>query len=90
MTAVTAIAVIPGDGIGPEVTAQAVRTVHRASEVFGIRLRFEHLPWSADHFLATGATMPADGYQMLRDQFDAILVGALGDPRVPESGIIGA
>jgi 3-isopropylmalate dehydrogenase len=43
------------------------------------------LPWSADHFLATGETLPPHGYRMLRDEFAGILVGALGDPRVPDN-----
>ncbi len=43
------------------------------------------LPWSADYFLKTGVTIPSDGYAMLRDQFDAIFIGALGDPRVPDN-----
>jgi 3-isopropylmalate dehydrogenase len=50
-----------------------------------MRLELVHLPWSADHYLATGETLPADGYRMLRDEFDAIFVGALGDPRVPDN-----
>jgi 3-isopropylmalate dehydrogenase len=45
-------------------------------------LEIEQLPWSADHFLRTGITIPPDGYDILRS-FDAILIGALGDPRVP-------
>jgi 3-isopropylmalate dehydrogenase len=45
----------------------------------------EMLPWGADHFLATGVTIPSDGYAMLRDQFDAVFIGALGDPRVPDN-----
>jgi 3-isopropylmalate dehydrogenase len=72
------VAVIAGDGIGPEVTAQATLIL---SHLGGLQL--EHLPWSAEHYLATGETLPADGYDRLR-QFDAILVGALGDPRVPD------
>jgi 3-isopropylmalate dehydrogenase len=71
------IAVIAGDGIGPEVTAEAVRVLDAVGGV-----AFHHLPWSADHFLTTGETVPAGGYDLLRS-FDAILVGALGDPRVP-------
>jgi 3-isopropylmalate dehydrogenase len=51
----------------------------------GKTLRLEYLPWSADHFLATGETLPAHGYRMLRDDYAAILVGALGDPRVPDN-----
>jgi 3-isopropylmalate dehydrogenase len=79
------IAVIPGDGIGKEVTAEAVKVLNAAAAVSGKRLAFEQLPWSADHYLATGETLPAHGYRMLRDEFDAILVGALGDPRVPDN-----
>ena len=73
------IALIPGDGIGREVTAEAVKLLQA---VGGLEL--QHLPWSADHFLKTGETIPADGYDILRS-FDAILVGALGDPRVADN-----
>jgi 3-isopropylmalate dehydrogenase len=71
------VAVIPGDGIGKEVVAEAVKVLH----VLG-GLDLEHLPWSADYYLQTGVTIPSDGYDTLRS-FDAILIGALGDPRVP-------
>jgi 3-isopropylmalate dehydrogenase len=47
-------------------------------------IELEHLPWGADHYLATGETIPADGYDTLRS-FDAVFVGALGDPRVPDN-----
>ena len=73
------IAVIPGDGIGEEVIAEAVKILEA---IGGVDLH--HLPWGADHYLATGETIPADGYDLLRS-FDAILVGALGDPRVPDN-----
>jgi 3-isopropylmalate dehydrogenase len=79
------IAVIPGDGIGVDVTAEAVKVLRRVGEVFGRELRLEELPWGADHYLKTGVTVPANGYAMLRDDFDAIFVGALGDPRVPDN-----
>ena len=78
------IAVIPGDGIGVETTAEAVKVVHAVGEVFGRQFDLEMLPWGADHFLQTGVTIPADGYATLR-QFDAIFIGALGDPRVPDN-----
>jgi 3-isopropylmalate dehydrogenase len=78
------IAVIPGDGIGPEVTTAALAVLRAASQVFGRRMTIETLPWGADHFLATGITIPGDGYTQLR-QFDAVFVGALGDPRVPDN-----
>ena len=73
------IAVIPGDGIGPEVTAESVKIL----EALG-RIDLHHFPWGADHYLATGETMPPGGYDLLRS-YDAILVGALGDPRVPDN-----
>ena len=79
------IAVIPGDGIGKEVTAEAVKVLEAVCRKSGLRLALAHLPWSAEHYLATGETLPADGYRMLRDEFEAIFVGALGDPRVPDS-----
>ena len=78
------IAIIPGDGIGKEVTAEAVKVLQAAGEKFGRKFELEHLPWSADHLLATGETLPANGYDLLR-QFDAIFIGALGDPRVPDN-----
>jgi 3-isopropylmalate dehydrogenase len=79
------IAVIPGDGIGKEVIAAAKTVLETVAQTSGLRLDLVHLPWSADHYLATGETLPADGYRMLRDEFDAIFVGALGDPRVPDN-----
>jgi 3-isopropylmalate dehydrogenase len=79
------IAVIPGDGIGVETTAEAVKAIRAAGNAFGRPFDLEMLPWGAEHFLSTGVTIPPDGYAMLRDQFDAIFIGALGDPRVPDN-----
>jgi 3-isopropylmalate dehydrogenase len=79
------IAVIAGDGIGKDVTAEAVRVLTAAAQISGFSLDLVHLPWSADHYLATGETLPPDGYRMLRDEFSAIFVGALGDPRVADN-----
>jgi len=78
------IAVIAGDGIGKDVTAEAVKALGRVSEVFGCAITLEPLPWSADHYLKTGETLPANGYDLLRS-FDAVFVGALGDPRVADN-----
>jgi 3-isopropylmalate dehydrogenase len=78
------IAVIPGDGIGRDVTAEAVRVLQAAGERFGRTFDIAHLPWGADHYLATGVTVPPGGYDELRG-FDAIFVGAVGDPRVPDN-----
>lgn len=78
------IAVIQGDGIGKDVTAEAVKVLNTVSSVFGRAITLEHLPWSADHYLKTGETLPANGYDLLRS-FDAVFVGALGDPRVADN-----
>jgi 3-isopropylmalate dehydrogenase len=67
-----------------DVTAEALKAVRAAADVHGRTLDLEMLPWGADHYLATGIAVPPDGYAMLRDQFDAIFVGALGDPRIPD------
>ncbi|HWY68189.1 MAG TPA: 3-isopropylmalate dehydrogenase [Terriglobales bacterium] len=75
------IAVVPGDGIGKEVIAQAVSVV-KASKA---RIEFVEFDWSADRYLRDGTTIPADGFAMLSRDFDAIFVGALGDPRVPSN-----
>ena len=58
--------------------------VAAVTQASGCRVEIETLPWGADHFLATGVTIPKDGYSRLR-QFDAIFVGALGDPRVADN-----
>jgi 3-isopropylmalate dehydrogenase len=79
------VAVIPGDGIGKDVTVEAVKVLNAVGEVFGRRVELVHFPWGADHYLATGETIPAGGYQMLADEFQAILVGAFGDPRVEDN-----
>ena len=78
------IAVIPGDGIGIDVTAEAVKVLRAVADVYGRQLDLEMLPYGADYFLETGISMPPNGYTMLRDEFDAVYIGALGDPRVPD------
>jgi len=78
------IAVISGDGIGKDVTVEAVKVLKAVGERFGRAFDLEHLPWSADYFLQTGITIPPNGYDTLRE-FDAIFIGALGDPRVPDN-----
>jgi 3-isopropylmalate dehydrogenase len=81
VTAKKKIAVVPGDGIGKEVTAEAVKVLAAT----GAPLELVHFEWSADRYLKDGTTIPADGFTMLGSDFDAILFGALGDPRVPSN-----
>src|SRR5436190_705318 len=75
------IAVIPGDGIGKEVVPQAVKVI----EATKAPVELTYLDWGADRYLRDGTTVPTDGFEMLGRNFDAILVGAFGDPRVPSN-----
>jgi 3-isopropylmalate dehydrogenase len=73
------IAVIPGDGIGKEVIPAAIKVVEATSAP----VEFTTFDWSADRYLKDGTTIPGDGFAMLARDFDAVFVGALGDPRIP-------
>jgi 3-isopropylmalate dehydrogenase len=72
------IAVVPGDGIGKEVIPAALEVVRATAA----QVEFTAFDWGADRYLKDGTTIPADGFEMLNRDFDAIFVGALGDPRV--------
>ena len=72
------LAIIPGDGIGRDVIPQAVKVI-RAT---GAEVELSEFDWGADRYLRDGMTVPPDGFEMLGRDFDAILVGAFGDPRV--------
>src|SRR6202047_1125167 len=77
------IAVIPGDGIGKEVTPEAVKVLRAVTSAGGRSIELVEFDWSADKYLREGVSLPAGAVEMLRDEFDAILLGALGDLRVP-------
>jgi 3-isopropylmalate dehydrogenase len=79
------IAVIPGDGIGKEVTPVAVEVIKAATAKRQRPLEFVHFDWGADKYLNEKITLPEGAVEMLRNEFDAILFGALGDPRVPSN-----
>jgi 3-isopropylmalate dehydrogenase len=79
------IAVVAGDGIGPEVVAEAVRLLEGLRESHGVALEFEHFDWGADKYLSEGVSLPEGALGMLARDFDAILAGAFGDPRVPSN-----
>ncbi len=78
------IAVLPGDGIGKDVTAEAVKVLDAVAERFALPLELSHLDWDADRYLATGETMPAGALEDFRDHHAAVFIGAYGDPRVPD------
>jgi len=87
------IAVIGGDGIGPEVTAEGLKVLGRVAKLFGFAYTTRDYPFGADHYLATNEFMPANQLDEFRT-FDALLLGAIGDPRLPpglvERGVIAA
>jgi 3-isopropylmalate dehydrogenase len=81
----TRVAVIPGDGIGPEVVREAVRVLERVRETHGVELELTHFDWGAEKFLREGVSLPGGALEMLSNEFNAILAGAFGDPRVPSN-----
>jgi len=78
------IAVIAGDGVGPEVMAEAVKVLEAASAKDGrFSFEFTYFPWGCEYYLKTGEMMPKDALETLK-AFDAILLGAVGYPGVPD------
>jgi 3-isopropylmalate dehydrogenase len=79
------IAIIPGDGIGKEVIAEAVKVLKAAAAAGKREVALTEFDWGADRYLRDGTTLPADAVEMFRSDFDAILLGAMGDSRVPSN-----
>jgi 3-isopropylmalate dehydrogenase len=77
------IAVIPGDGIGPEVAEIGVRVLSRISEVRGLDLQFDWFDFGAERYLLDGTVLPDGFIDTLRRDYAAVYFGAVGDPRVP-------
>jgi tartrate dehydrogenase/decarboxylase/D-malate dehydrogenase len=77
------IAVIPGDGIGKEVVPEGLRVLEAVGRRFDIDFQLTHYPWSCETYTQTGSMMPADGIEQLK-QHDAIFLGAVGFPGVPD------
>ncbi len=75
------IALIPGDGIGPEVVAQGVKVLEKLAQISTLNFNFQEFPLGADHYLSTGELISPETKQDLAD-FDALYLGAVGDPRV--------
>lgn len=85
MSKVYKIAVIAGDGIGPEVIAEGVKVLKKVAAIDGtFSFEFTDFPWGCDYYLRTGKMMPDDGIETL-SKFDAIYLGAVGSPKVPDS-----
>lgn len=78
------IAVLPGDGAGIDVIAEAMKTLNAAQDRFSLPLDLQVLPWSAEHYLASGETLPEGALDDFKDNWSAILIGAYGDARVPD------
>ena len=77
------IATIAGDGIGTEVVPEGIRVLEAAGRKFGVEFAWDELPWSCDHYLKHGRMMPEDGLDQIRHH-DAIFLGAVGFPTVPD------
>jgi tartrate dehydrogenase/decarboxylase / D-malate dehydrogenase len=77
------IAVIAGDGIGKEVVPEGIRVLDAAGQRFGFQNSWQAFDWSCETYVRTGKMMPADGLEQLRP-FDAIFLGAVGHPSVPD------
>ena len=77
------VAVVPGDGIGREVTPAALEVLEAAGHRHGFALDLDEHPWGCDYFVEHGRMMPPDGLEQLR-RSDAILLGAVGRPDVPD------
>ncbi len=80
------IAVVAGDGIGPEVIDEGLKVLHCVAEMQGFNFETKDYPWGAEHYLKTGETHPESAYSEYREM-DAILLGAIGDPRI-EVGLL--
>jgi tartrate dehydrogenase/decarboxylase / D-malate dehydrogenase len=77
------VAVLPGDGIGKEVMPPTLNVLERVASLYGFSIQFQHFDWSCETYKSTGHMMPDDGLSRLRDH-DAILLGAVGFPSVPD------
>ncbi len=78
------VAVIAGDGVGPEVIAEAKKVLQAIKPTLKTPIELSEFDWGAERFLRDGTTLPSGALEDLRDSFQAILFGALGDKRVPE------
>src|SRR4051812_24705983 len=78
------IAVVPGDGIGPEVIDEGMRVLARINDEHKLDLEFVPFGWNPDEYLRTGVSMPPGAMDDIRNNYAAVYLGAFGDPRVPD------
>ncbi|HYR45682.1 MAG TPA: 3-isopropylmalate dehydrogenase [Thermoanaerobaculia bacterium] len=78
------IAVVPGDGIGVDVTREALKVLETIRRLRSLSIETVSFPWSAEHYLKTGETVPPGAFEDLSSHYDAVFMGAFGDPRVPD------
>ena len=76
------IALMPGDGIGPEIIAEGVKVIEKAGELFGFKVDWRKYDNGADKYLATGELITEETLQDIKKNCKAIYLGAFGDPRV--------
>jgi len=84
MSEIKKIAIIPGDGIGIDVTYEAMKVLEVIQNKYSLPLDVKHFDYGADRYLKDGTTMPEDQVEDFRNNFAAVFIGALGDPRVPD------
>jgi 3-isopropylmalate dehydrogenase len=75
---------LPGDGVGRDVGIEARKVLEAAAERWELPIEIEPFPWSADHYLETGVTLPEGAVANFQENYAAIFIGAFGDPRVPD------
>lgn len=75
------VAVIPGDGVGPEVIDEGIKVLEAVGDVLGIKFKWKHYPYGAEHYLKTGEVLPDEALAEIGKN-DVIYLGAVGDPRV--------
>jgi len=78
------IAIIAGDGIGIDVTIEALKVLRRVNEKFNLQLELVEFPYGAEHYLKTGVGLPPGQMDDYRKNYAAVYLGALGDPRIPD------
>lgn len=79
------LAVIAGDGIGKEVIPEAIKVFRQTAKLYGIEYEIDEYPYSADYYLKTGVTIPEEAFRTWTNKYTAVLLGALGDRRIPNN-----